>query len=910
VTPLTSQDGGSALVVLVGVVMQGLTSKSLFFKALYVLIACFTLLASDPALAFKPWNHDYIVKHGLKQVKIITPEGDTLRFSDTAIEEIQTATKSVDSINEDLRGFWKGELHCDDERLEECSGVIKTFKEDRIVAQADTSSPKLLRRLLGRALHTLQDFYSHSNWVNSMPGPGHTTPFDKLGNEIVTSLGPGVPTCQTAWPDRLEGKGETDVTTGYFNLTGSLIWSPPSGKCVHGMPLQAGMNKDSAAMPFFVEARDVAVLATRDFAQQVMQEILAYGLYDDKTISKYVYVSKIMNSRATLGFVVDDTGSMGPTISGVKSAISRVIETVQRVDYITPEEYMLVVYGDPDVGTPRVTWDPEDILAWISAITPGGGGDCPELVNAALLRAVNEAKYASRIYVYTDASVKDKGLKDNVKAVAKRKGIFIKFFLSGSCSPIDPVYEEIARETGGQVVVLQNTSTAVADSYSLIEPELSGDLEPVLIKEETLAGIPIDTTFPVDSTMTGLVVAVHMGTKGDVRLYRPGDVEVLVGDTDATITELPNGRVINISAPVAGIWRVSVDGLSGITYSLSVSGNTPLRFSRFDFVELKGRFAHEGLFPIDGDPIAGVSSTAMARLYGPYNSGFVGFMLRDESDAFIDEPTLTLGGDNAFEDDFVGAVTLQPGVRFRAYAIGEDESGFLFLRAYPPTFLPQSVQVEALYLDSDLEMFAGKEYTARFKVTNRGALDSFTITATNEEGWIKQVSLDEVTLDLDESAEIEVLLDVPGDAAGDTTFVMTLVATSTTNTDTQNSALFSALVELPAIVATGSGGGGGGGCFIATAAYGSYMEPQVMVLREFRDEYLMTNEIGRALVKWYYRISPPIAGYIAQNEVLRTSTRWLLIPIVYSVAHPRMAGLFIFGLILIPVVKRKLHSDV
>jgi hypothetical protein len=894
--------------------MKGLTSKSHFFKAIPILLTCFSLLLSDPAVAFKPWNHDYIVKHGLKQVKVVTPDGDVLRFSDAAIEEIQTATKSVDSINEDLRGFWKGELHCDDERLEECSGVIKTFKEDRIVAQADTSSPKLLRRLLGRALHTLQDFYSHSNWVNSLPGPNHTTPFDKLGNEIVTSLGLGVPTCQTAWPDRLEGKGETDVTTGHFNLTGSLIWTPPSGKCVHGMPAQAGMNKDSAAMPFFVAARNVAVMATRAFAEQVMQEILAYDLYEDKTISKYVYVSKIMNSRATLGFVVDDTGSMGPTISGVKSAIARVIETVQRVDYITPEEYMLVVYGDPDVGTPRVTWDADDILTWINAITPGGGGDCPELVNAAVLRAVNKAKFASRIYVYTDAAVKDKDLKDNVKAVIKRKGIFIKFFLSGSCSPIDPVYEEIARETGGQVVVLNNTASAVADSYSLIEPELSGDLEPVLILEETLDGIiPIETTFPVDSTMTSLVVAVHMGSKGDIRLYRPNDSEVLAGDTDATITELPNGRVINIAGPVAGNWRVSVDGLSGVTYSLSVSGNTPLRFSRFDFVELKGRFAHEGLFPIDGDPITGVSSTAMARLYGPYNSGFVGFMLRDESDGFIDEPTLTLGGDNAFEDDFVGPVTLQPGVRFRAYAIGEDDKGFLFLRAYPPTFLPQSVQVEALYLDSDLEMYAGEEYIARFRVTNRGNGDTFTITTANEGGWIKEVSYNEIILNTDESIEIEVILDVPEDTPDETVFVMTLVAMSTTNPDTQNSALFGAIVELPVAVVIDSGsggGGGGGGCFIATAAYGSYMDPHVMVLREFRDEYLMTNEIGRALVKLYYRISPPIAEHIAQNETLRTSTRWLLTPIVYSVAHPRVAGLFIFGLILIPAVKRRLHRDI
>jgi hypothetical protein len=155
-----------------------------------------------------------------------------------------------------LREFWKSELHCDDENFEKSSKVLLEYKEDRIVAQADRASPKVLRSTLGRALHTLQDFYSHSNWVNRNPGPNHTTPNEKLGNEVIKALGPGVSTCQETWPDLLEGAGETEVTTGYFNFTGSLIWGPPTGKCAHGMPAQAGINKDEAGRPFFVEARN------------------------------------------------------------------------------------------------------------------------------------------------------------------------------------------------------------------------------------------------------------------------------------------------------------------------------------------------------------------------------------------------------------------------------------------------------------------------------------------------------------------------------------------------------------------------------------------------------------------------------------------------------------------------------
>jgi hypothetical protein len=74
--------------------------------------------------------------------------------------------------------------------------------------------------------------------------------------------------------------------------------------------------------------------------------------------------------------------------------------------------------------------------------------------------------------------------------------------------------------------------------------------------------------------------------------------------------------------------------------------------------------------------------------------------------------------------------------------------------------------------------------------------------------------------------------------------------------------------------------GGGGGCFIATAAYGSPMEPHVELLREFRDRFLLTNSVGKSLVSRYYQYSPPVADFVSGNESLRTVVRWSLLPIV------------------------------
>jgi hypothetical protein len=78
---------------------------------------------------------------------------------------------------------------------------------------------------------------------------------------------------------------------------------------------------------------------------------------------------------------------------------------------------------------------------------------------------------------------------------------------------------------------------------------------------------------------------------------------------------------------------------------------------------------------------------------------------------------------------------------------------------------------------------------------------------------------------------------------------------------------------------SGGGGGGGGGCFIATAAFGSALEPRVVTLREFRDRYLMPSFTGRAFVELYHLLSPPMAEAIAADEGLRAGVRAVLAPI-------------------------------
>jgi hypothetical protein len=66
------------------------------------------------------------------------------------------------------------------------------------------------------------------------------------------------------------------------------------------------------------------------------------------------------------------------------------------------------------------------------------------------------------------------------------------------------------------------------------------------------------------------------------------------------------------------------------------------------------------------------------------------------------------------------------------------------------------------------------------------------------------------------------------------------------------------------------------GCYIATAVYGDYNAPEVLVLRRFRDSTLAKSAVGKLFIKTYYRFSPPLAKRLKHTYRINAVVRRLL----------------------------------
>jgi hypothetical protein len=85
----------------------------------------------------------------------------------------------------------------------------------------------------------------------------------------------------------------------------------------------------------------------------------------------------------------------------------------------------------------------------------------------------------------------------------------------------------------------------------------------------------------------------------------------------------------------------------------------------------------------------------------------------------------------------------------------------------------------------------------------------------------------------------------------------------------------------------------GGGCLIATAAYGTELAPQVQLLREIRDNTVMSTASGMTFMtgfnQLYYSFSPTIADLERESPVFQQAVRAFITPMISTLSIMTLA---------------------
>uniref|UniRef100_A0A3P9MM20 von Willebrand factor A domain containing 11 n=1 Tax=Oryzias latipes TaxID=8090 RepID=A0A3P9MM20_ORYLA len=317
---------------------------------------------------------------------------------------------------------------------------------------------KAARETLGRILHTLQDFYSHSNWVEL----GYTEPYINLIHPSLPleNLAVNTATCSDCssgtcpnpvLPNILK---EKKLTSGYMGIHSSA----KPNKCSHGGPTdmtssvipRGGISKDERRSDNS-NLHDTAVKAATAASSQLLEDIcLAVGDSD--------FLMMGIARASVLCFVIDTTGSMSDDIDEARSVVYKIIDS-KKGTQDEPSEYILVPFNDP-FGPMIRTTDPEKMKAEISKLTATGGGDIPEMCLSGLQLALTGAPSSSQIYVFTDATAKDIALKDTIVALIRSTKSTVSFFMTGTSSrrrrslraASFEDYKDLALASGGQAI--------------------------------------------------------------------------------------------------------------------------------------------------------------------------------------------------------------------------------------------------------------------------------------------------------------------------------------------------------------------------------------------------------------------------------------------------------------------------
>ncbi|XP_060942362.1 von Willebrand factor A domain-containing protein 7-like [Limanda limanda] len=671
-------------------------------------------------------------------------------FSQT-IEYIQDKNVGID-----FRYFYSARHHFDNEEFTKGKKLI-TSGLSAVKANNKRQNFEAARKNVGRLLHSLQDFYSHSNWVEM----GEQAPNSKLikPGSLGKTAAKSRATCRSCngndctiniLEDILQNK---ILTSGYFEFSPGL--SKPDGKCSHGGQLDrtssidptGGINKDESDSEhghLHVKAANMAIDATRQLLEDIR---LAAG---DATFLQLMGINK----GKALCFVIDTTGSMGDDIAAVREVTSSIINSrVGTQD--EPSAYILVPFNDPGFGPLMRTTDPEAFKRAINSLTASGGGDLPELSLSGLRLALTGAPPGSDIFVFTDATAKDDYLLGTVISLVERTKSVVNFMITGSLGlrrrrainntndqqqpqpkaitkASSKVYADLAQASGG--LAIQTTKSQLLAAITIVT-DSSSFAQVLLLQAARSPGKSDNFTFTVDETVKNLTIFIT-GRSVAFTLISPSGVSQsstdLTGPLISSSQSVGNFQTVELTTQV-GLWELRL--MSTNPYTLKVKGESSIDFLS-DFLEVsEGPLG--GFEVLENRPRAGANSSLRVTVTGG-GSAIVTevFLVVSLTSERVNSSLEALG-----KGKFLARFDSIPSGEFVVLVKGQsNESSTRSSRAATPfqrqssnSIRASAVTVSADDLEGVLE--PGVPLSVPFSVSSNGSGGGLTIQATNDQGF-------------------------------------------------------------------------------------------------------------------------------------------------------------------------------
>ena len=351
-----------------------------------------------------------------------------------------------------------------------------------------------------------------------------------------------------------------------------------------------------------------------------------------------------------------------------------------------------------------------------------------------------------------------------------------------ACGPADPAYIRTANETGGIPMFLQRSEATKA--FHVVRESTRNNVATVFWATGTLEGAPKTIRIPVDSATKRITFTFSADTRSSqLTLTQPsgGAIEQATANTEDT--KLNCGRIVTVSSPEAGEWRAEITGTG--RYWLEAQAQSDIFFVSAEFVKEGGRLGHEGLFRIQGQPLAGTPATLQVSLSASATKTTEFYLVTEEGETIQKLHLHAVNSDREFLE-FVGRVDL-PTLPFRVSVVGRDLNGKQYQRFFSNLFHVESVEVSPP-LDSD-ELSPGSTKQVAFTVRNLAFPHTFKITVTDAHQFVGKVEPKELALDAGESGTVRVDLTAPAGTAPGVGDDIVFVAASVQGPQTSNSSV-------------------------------------------------------------------------------------------------------------------------